>query len=47
MLERAKNCKDCLPQQMEVTENECEKLSEDGERRRKGSTSQQAGLDSK
>lgn len=47
MLERAKNGKDCLPQQMEVTENECEMLSEDGERKREGSTSQQAGLDCK
>lgn len=47
MLERAKNGEDCLPQQMDFTENECEKLSEDGERKREGSTSQQAGLDRK
>lgn len=44
MLERAKNRNDCLPQQTEVTENECEKMSEDGERKRGGSTSQRAGL---
>lgn len=36
MLERAKNVEDFLPQQMEFTENECEKLSEDGERKREG-----------